>query len=135
MTVDLSQPTGTILIYPVASTSATPCYHSGQYDTFSKTLITWGNNHICQTTVSPVDGTFTTSNIEVVTVSSGNPQFDQGTVDGLGNLFIGDNNGHLWYNLYKNAPNHRIALGVQGYGVTASQFDDVAPLIGGGSTC
>jgi hypothetical protein len=118
--------------------SNAPCVHSRQWDPFSSTLLTWGNTHVCQTTVNLSTGVFSPSDVDVYDAAPGlpsTPNFDQGTVDGLGNLFIADNNGHLWYSLYKNTAGAKIKLGAQGFGFGAVNFDDVAPLIGAGSSC
>jgi len=123
--VQFQDATGTSALLTVINTNL-GCYHSGYFDPFSNSLLTWGDNKICQYS-------FTTDSWSSTTVS-GASEFDQGTPDGLGHLFIADNAGVLWYMRYQTTKNVATADKV-GQLLSVGYLDDVAPLIGAGGTC
>ena len=97
--------------------------HGMTYDSYSKSLILFGSTMIAQipvsssttlttTTAAPVseitwDGlacTESTSCYQVPSNLGTNYRFDQGTADGLGHLFVSDNNGNLVFVDYSQTP-------------------------------
>ncbi len=104
-----------------------PAAHGMSFDPFSGNLILYGDDHISQ--IDP-------SNPTVLKSDFTNPfgvTFDQGTVDGKGDIFAATNNGFLVFMDYSGS-------GLVGSGSNfvaspflASALDDVAPLAGPGT--
>jgi len=101
------------------------CYHGGYYDSFSESILLWGGNKVCQYVIATG---------ELRTTTHSGKQYDQGTPDGLGHIFIANNQGSLdWWN-YQATKDIRTPS-ASGVVVTRGYLDDVAPLVGGGSAC
>ena len=97
--------------------------HGGVYDPFSNTIILFGDGHMTQLSLTGVI---------LGDLIIGGVNFDQGTVDGAGHAFAASNTGHLVFLDYN-------ATGLIGGAFSDIQFlannlDDVAPLVGPGST-
>lgn len=101
-------------------------FHGMTYDPFTGDLFTFGANTIRQ--IDPGTGSIvSTLNLSF---SAG---FDQGTVDGLGHLFIADNDGHLLFIDYSQTG----LVSTFSYGTApflADSLDDVAPIAGPGGS-
>jgi len=101
-----------------------PGAHGGVYDPFTNTVITMGNN--CLTQLNAVTGAIIGSNC------FGGGNFDQGTVDGNGHGYIAQNPNIFFIDYAAsgliNAPTFTISANVR------SSLDDVAPLVGEGTT-
>jgi len=101
-----------------------PGAHGGVYDLFTDSVITMGNN--CLTQLNAVTGAIIGSNC----FANGN--FDQGTVDGQGHAYIAQNPNIFFLDYAAsglvNAPTFSTSTFVR------SAMDDVAPLVGEGST-
>lgn len=100
--------------------------HGGVYDPYSGDIILFGDNHITQIDIG------TAATVADLTVTGAD--FDQGTVDGAGHIFVANNNGKFTFVDYSASPSS-----IGGYTFIASPFlistlDDVAPLVGSGST-
>lgn len=108
-----------------ATTSAYGSYaaaHGGMYDPFTNSIILTGDGHISQ---------FDLTGSMLADLALGGT-YDQGTVDGLGHLYAANNNGNLTFIDFSTS-------GLINSGFVSTQFlapylDDVAPLIGSGST-
>ncbi|MDA4123615.1 MAG: hypothetical protein OK456_10595, partial [Thaumarchaeota archaeon] len=105
-----------------------PGAHGGFFDPYTGDLIIVGGNHITQidpNTLAVVSDLF----VSGVT-------FDQGSADGNGHLFVANNGGSIYFLDY--SASHLVgaasnfAYNIGGSGV--SEADDVAPLVGQGST-
>ncbi|MHB8324398.1 MAG: hypothetical protein ACYDHB_08265 [Candidatus Dormibacteria bacterium] len=110
----------TQLLPATASGAGFPAAHGMTYDSYSKSLILFGSTMIAQipvtagtalTSATPVSEiTFnnepctTTSCYQVPSSLGTNSQFDQGTADGLGHLFVSDNNGNMVFVDYSQTP-------------------------------
>ena len=93
------------------------------FDSFTGHLMLFGDGHITQ--IDPANPTVFVSDRAV-----GGVQFDQGTVDGNGHMFVADNNGNLFFMDYSAS-----GLVANAGNFVALQFldtclDDVAPLSG-----
>ena len=101
-----------------------PGAHGGVYDLFTDSVITMGNN--CLTQLNAVTGAIIGSNC----FAGGN--FDQGTVDGQGHAYIAQNPNIFFLDYAAsglvNAPTFSTSTFVK------NAMDDVAPLVGEGST-
>ncbi len=112
------------------SSSNLEAAHGGVFDPFTNTVIIMGDGHVTQLDLA---GNIV-SDRNFAGFNGVFPNFDQGTVDGLGHLFVASNTGHLLF----------IDYGVTGLIGDLSNFgaipflignlDDVAPLVGEGST-
>lgn len=110
-------------LLPAIGSTGFPAAHGMTYDSYSKSLILFGSTMIAQipvsasatltpTTATPVseitfDGlacTESTSCYQVPSNLGTNYRFDQGTADGLGHLFVSDNNGNLVFVDYSQTP-------------------------------
>lgn len=105
-----------------------PAAHGIQFDPFTGDLILFGDGHITQVAT---DGTIV-SDLDL----SDDVQFDQGTVDGKGHLFVASNTGSIMTFLdYRSS--RLVGDGSNFLDQTSSGFpanlDDVAPLSGRGS--
>ncbi len=102
--------------------------HGMVLDPFTTDLILFGDNTILQ--IDPD----TPNVIKSSKTVPENTQFDQGTVDGLGHLFLADNTGELFFMDYTSGSN---LVGNAGNFLAspflANQLDDIAPLVGPGS--
>ena len=103
--------------------SGVPAAHGGVYDPFTNSIILMGDGHLTQLDLA---GSILSD------IAFSGQSFDQGTVDGNGHLFAASNTGHLTFIDYS-------ASGVIGTGFRNTQFlasylDDIAPLVGSGST-
>ncbi len=97
--------------------------HGGVYDPFTGNIILGGGNHITQLSLA--------GNTVADLVIGGS--FDQGTVDGAGHLYWASNSGSLLFVDYAatGLVNSPTFTNVQ---FLASALDDVAPLVGAGTT-
>jgi len=98
-----------------------PAAHGGVYDPFSDSIILFGDSKITQLDL------FGTILAELTGV-----RFDQGTVDGLGHLYAASNSGTLTFVDF--AASGLIDNGFSSTQFLASSLDDIAPLVGAGST-
>jgi len=105
-----------------------PAAHGGVYDPLTNSIILGGATDITQVDL--------TGNI-LATITFAGLQFDQGTVDGAGHLFWSDNRGSL---LFLEYGGNGAASRIDDTGTFSSvqfladQLDDIAPLVGSGST-
>jgi hypothetical protein len=99
--------------------------HGMTFDAYTGTLILFGNSHITQ--IDPNNPT-----VILHDVSFSNVQFDQGTVDGQGHIFVADNNGNLLFMDISGSKNVA-AANFTSLTPLDSFLDDVAPLSGLGS--
>lgn len=103
-----------------------PAAHGMSFDPFSGDLILFGDNHISQ--IDPLAPTVLKSDF-----TGFGGTFDQGSVDGKGNIFAANNDGNLVFMDYSGS-----GLVGSGTNFVSNQFlagalDDVAPLAGPGS--
>jgi len=115
--------------------------HGMAYDSWSKTIFLFGNSHIIQ--IDPVskailvDLDFNSSSMFGSILSKkygGSFQFDQGTTDGEGHIFVADNNGSLVFIDFTSNSNKRIDNNILVHvQFLDTELDDVAPLSGAGS--
>lgn len=121
---------GTIVIGATYTTtliaSGVNAAHGGTYDPHTNTVILFGDGHITQYDLT---GTL----VSDLAVNVG--QFDQGTVDGNGHLYVANNfSGDLFFMDYSTS----LLVG-DGLNFISSQFlafnlDDIGPLVGAGET-
>lgn len=110
------------------SPSVLEAAHGGVYDPLTNTIILGGDGHITQLSLTGAvlaDRTFA------------GMTFDQGTVDGEGHLFWASNSGHLLFMDYgaNGAASQLDDVGVfSSIQFLASNLDDIAPLVGSGTT-
>ncbi len=112
------------------STSSLPAAHGGVYDPFTDSIILFGDNHITQldllgNVLSDLDTTY-----------MGMPfSLDQGTVDGQGHIYVANNSGYLVFIDYTGGANRvNDPTNVVTWQYLADYLDDLAPLVGAGST-
>jgi len=117
-------------------TTTLPAAHGGVFDPFTGDVMIFGEHHMTQlnlagTVVSDrhFNGVPCDSNPSGVT-----PNFDQGTVDGKGHAFVASNNGHLFFVDYSASGLIGDVSNFVDCPFLASNLDDVAPLVGEGST-
>jgi len=103
-----------------------PAAHGAAYDSFSDTIILFGDGHISQ--VDPYSGG--TSLLHDLSGFAGT--FDQGAVDGQGHIFAANNNGNLTFIDISGTGNLNSATFISTQ-FLATDLDDVAPLSGLGS--
>jgi hypothetical protein len=108
--------------------SSVPAAHGGVYDPFSNNILLFGSNHITQFSLGFVQ-------LADIVLTG---QFDQGTVDGLGHVYVANNTtGNLTFIDYSTATGGLID-GAGNFVDSAhhlgANLDDVAPLIGAGTT-
>lgn len=104
--------------------SGVPAAHGGVYDPFSNTIILFGDGHISQYNLAG-------SLISDLVLGG---TFDQGTVDGKGHIFAANNNGNMTFIDYGASG---LVNGLGSFASTQflhSSLDDIAPLVGTGST-
>lgn len=105
--------------------------HGGTYDPYTDTIIIFGGRHIYQ---MDSEGNIVSDHSVDEPAGASPMHFDQGTVDGKGHIFVADNLGYLVFvdvTKTKRVPDPATHIGLQ----WISDFlDDVAPLIGYGST-
>ena len=101
--------------------------HGLIFDSFTGNLILTGDSEVKQ--FDPVGGTF------VSTLSLPGNQFDQGTTDGKGHLFVASNDGHMLFVDYHTSKLVGDASNFVNLDTTTfpDTLDDVAPLSGPGS--
>jgi hypothetical protein len=99
--------------------------HGMAYDAYTGHLMLFGDSHVAQ--IDPA-----TMNI-VSTRAFAGVQFDQGTTDGRGHLFVADNNGQLLFMDYSDSHLVGAAGNFVDLRFLDSCLDDVAPLSGPGS--
>ena len=99
--------------------------HGMAYDAYTGHLMLFGDSHVAQ--IDPA-----TMNI-VSTRAFAGVQFDQGTTDGRGHLFVADNNGQLLFMDYSDSHLVGAASNFVDLRFLDSCLDDVAPLSGPGS--
>ncbi len=126
---------GTITIgatYTLTSiTNPLPAAHGGVYDPFSNSVILFGSNHITQ---------YSLAGVQLSDLVVGTPQtvqFDQGTVDGMGHLYVADNTGgNLFFLDYSTSALKEVGdvTNFQSLSFLANQLDDIGPLVGMGTT-
>jgi hypothetical protein len=125
--------------------------HGGTYDTYSKTIFVFGGSKIVQIdprtrkVVASIDlrqyffieslDKLTKPRTQEGTYSYVGWRLDQGTVDGLGHLFVASNTGHLIFIDYTSNPNKYINDNIHIHMQWLDNYlDDVAPLSGVGSS-
>ncbi|MHB1525330.1 MAG: hypothetical protein ACYCZN_03450 [Candidatus Dormibacteria bacterium] len=125
-----------------------PAAHGMTYDPSSQSIIMFGSTMIAQIPVANVGSSTATVASEITFNSeactsgvseancrqvsgNGNSQFDQGAVDGLGHIFVSDNNGNLVFVDYAGTALISNASYVYDQPLTMG-LDDVAPLLGPG---
>jgi hypothetical protein len=101
-----------------------PSAHGKAYDAFTNTMLTFGDQYISQINLSTMVAT---------TITVAGQDFDQGTVDGKGHLFVASNNGNFFFMDYSGTGNIATAGNYQTSSFLANYLDDVAPLSGAGS--
>lgn len=124
---------GTFGTVSISGTTATlteiltglPAAHGGVYDPFTDSIILFGDGHLTQLDLL---GTV----IDDLVFGGGGVNFDQGTVDGLGHLFVASNSGSLTFIDY--GASGLIGTGFSSARFLASSLDDIAPLVGSGGT-
>jgi len=99
--------------------------HGAVYDPFTSNIILFGDGHITQVDLL---GNIVSDFI----LASGT--FDQGTVDGMGHVFAANNNGNMTFIDYSASMMVGNASNFTSTQFLASTLDDIAPLVGGGST-
>jgi PEP-CTERM motif len=118
--------TATVTATTVTTTqliASLPAAHGMAFDSFSNSLILFGDGHITQ--IDPV------THLIIGDLNLGG-EFDQGSVDGLGHIFAANNNGNLTFIDITGTHN----IGTATFITTlflADSLDDVAPLSGPGS--
>ncbi len=104
-----------------------PAAHGMTFDPFTGDLILYGDDHISQ--INPSTPTVLVSDFT-------NPfgvTFDQGTVDGKGNIYAATNNGYLVFMDYSGSGLVGSPTNFVSSPFLAGALDDVAPLVGAGS--
>ncbi len=138
--------------------SGFPAAHGMAFDPYSQSLILFGANMIAQIPVATISSTSATPSSEIVfgsqtctnglsvsgltclrktapqnTSTNSTNQFDQGSVDGLGHIFVSDNNGDLISVDYSNTSGGNISQATSVYDhFLTNSLDDVAPIVGSG---
>lgn len=105
-----------------------PAAHGGVYDPFSDSVLIFGSDHITQLSLAGAI---------LADITVADQDFDQGTVDGMGHVFVADNGGELTFLDYSAASAGGLIDGAGTFISTqflAAALDDVAPLIGSGGT-
>ncbi len=105
--------------------------HGGVYDPFTNSVIIGGDNEISQYSLDT--DTFSSNYIQP-TGPCGSVTFDQGTVDGMGHLYWASNQGCLLFVDYSASGLVSDASNFTDFQFLISNLDDVAPLVGSGST-
>ena len=118
-TIDLVTGVTTNLISPILA-------HGMVLDPFTGDLILFGGNTINQ--IDPLNPAVIKSSKIVPGVN-----FDQGTVDGLGHIFVADNNGKLVFMDYSGSGLVGNAGNFLSMPFLAFNLDDIAPMVGPGS--
>lgn len=107
-----------------------PAAHGGTYDPYTGDLLIFGDSHVTQINATlPLSPSSVAGDFAVPSLPGA---LDQGTVDGLGHLFVGNNGGCLFFEDYASSKN----VGTGTYSACpflASNLDDVAPLVGAGA--
>jgi hypothetical protein len=101
-----------------------PSAHGMAYDSFTNTMLTFGDQFISQINLTTLTAT---------TIAVAGQDFDQGTVDGKGHLFVASNNGNFFFMDYSGTGSIATAGNYQASSFLANYLDDVAPLSGAGS--
>jgi hypothetical protein len=110
--------TGVCLVFPSA--------HGMTYDPFTNTIIIFGATQITQ--IDPATlGIISTLNVPGMI-------FDQGTVDAKGHLFVASNSGVLFFLDYSLSGLVNASANFSVQRQLIGDLDDVAPLIGSGSS-
>lgn len=104
--------------------SGVPAAHGGVFDAFSNSIILFGDGHISQYSLTGV--------LLDDLVLGGN--FDQGTVDGMGHIFAANNDGTMTFIDYSASSLIGGAGNFMSTQFLALYLDDIAPLVGAGST-
>ncbi len=122
-TIDFANPTSATT---ARLTSSVPGNggHGGIYDPFTDTIVTFGGSTVNQWDNA---GNF------LATKSFPGANFDQGTVDGQGHLFIASNP-NLFFLDYSSDGKIDTATHFNALSFVRNSLDDVAPLVGEGST-
>jgi hypothetical protein len=105
--------------------------HGLTFDPFTHDLFAFGGNTVLQ--IDPSNSAIL-STLDLSALDLGSFVLDAGTTDGLGHLFVGDNNGKLLFVDFSSSG----LIGQEGNFVSApfleTSLDDVAPLVGPGSS-
>lgn len=99
--------------------------HGGVFDSYSDSIILFGDSHVTQVDLS--------GNVLSDILMSG-MQMDQGTVDGSGHVYAASNNGYLTFIDYTASSLIGDVTSFRSTQFLDSYLDDVAPLVGHGST-
>jgi len=102
-----------------------PGAHGMTFDPFTRNLILFGANHITQ--ISPGPPPRIVSGLVL-----GDYQFDQGSVDGKGHIFVASNTGHLAFVDYSATGKVGHQRNFKSVQHLMKGLDDIAPLIGPG---
>jgi len=116
--------------------TALPAAHGGVFDPFTGDVFIFGDDHMTQLDLAGnivsdrnFNGAACDSNPSGV-----NPNFDQGTVDGNGHAFVASNSGHFFFVDYSSTGLIGDVSNFVDCPFLESNLDDVAPLVGMGST-
>ena len=126
---------GTITLGPTSATTVRhfnnlPAAHGGTYDPFTGDVILFGDNHVTQ--IDPQTLTIV-SNLNLATRGL-SLSLDQGTVDGLGHLYVADGGGgHLLFIDYSATRRVASLRNFLAAPFLDNFIDDVAPLVGPGA--
>ena len=125
---------GTVVLGATAVTTGllagVPAAHGGVYDPFTGDIILFGDNHVTQIDI----GTNTiVSDLDLATRGL-SLNLDQGTVDGAGHLFAASNTGELLFIDYSATGLVAAPANFLAAPFLAANLDDVAPLVGAGSS-
>jgi hypothetical protein len=115
----------TPILNPLSGTFVWPAAHGLAYDSFTGDLFLMGDSTITQ--FDPITGTIVGQRVFA------GLNFDQGTVDGKGHLFVADNGGNLLFMDYGLTGDIDDLSNPVVIRFLASALDDVAPLSGPGS--
>lgn len=110
--------------------------HGGTYDPLTGDIILYGDGHVTQIDLAGGGTPVIKSDLDFFTtgLALGGFNFDQGTVDGAGHIFAASNNGQLVFIDYSATGLVASALNFRAAPFLISTLDDVAPLVGSGST-
>jgi len=118
------------------SGSTLPAAHGGVFDPFTGDVIIFGDDHMTQLDLA--GNIVSDRNFNGAACDSDpngvNPQFDQGTVDGNGHAFVASNTGQLFFVDYSASGLIGDVNNFLDCQVLDTNLDDVAPLVGMGST-
>ena len=101
--------------------------HGLQFDPFTGDILLFGDNQINQFDLG------SNSIIGTLAIGGASAQFDQGTIDGKGHVFVASNDGNMLFIDYSASGNVGSGTNFTNYQFFQANLDDVAPLSGLGS--